>query len=174
MMLTKDKRSALEQVFGADEAAAIITAAEQKSKELEQDIAYKATVVGEPPPAETVAPDSAEAVKAMAEAMAQSPAMVALAASQKEAAEGVKAVQAALVQADAAVKALGDRLTTVEKAQRDGNLSALADLPRRSFYQASKAADTVVDPRTEAGQKLAADAPQGVKNPGHPLNNPIK
>lgn len=177
MALTKEKRAGLEALFGPEEAAAIIEAAEQKTKELEQKgIAFKEggekveeNKTQTPPATEPAALD----VKALAEAFAGSPAVTELVAVQKAAADKLTAVEAALATATAQALALEARLAKVEAGHETAVKQVLADLPRRAFYQASQAAETIVDPKTPEGKKLAAAAAGGAsvaENPAYPLS----
>lgn len=180
MALTKEKRAGLEALFGPEEAAAIIEAAEQKTKELEaKGIAFKEggennvtgnTVTNTPTEkAEAAALD----VKALAEAFAGSPAVTELVAAQKAAADKLTAVEAALATATAQALAMEARLAKVEAGHETAVKQVLADLPRRAFYQASQAAETVVDPKTPEGKKLAAAVAGGAsvaENPAYPLS----
>ncbi len=184
MPLTKEKRTKLEELFGPEEAAAIEKAAEQRTKELEQQgIAFKE---GQAKTDASAGQPDAEAVKTMAEGIAQALGLSDLAAGQKAVTEALAGLQqeVAAVKAQVAkVEALEQRVATVETAavaaaKAEAQKAVLVDLPRRSFYQASRATDTAVDPESEEGKKLlaaaAANAGPPEQNPNHPLNRPLK
>lgn len=175
MPLDETKRKALESVFGADEAAAIIAAAEQKTKELEEKgIAFKEGSEGAP--AQKVAPVEPPAldVKALAEAFASSPLMVELAASNKAIGEQLTGLSTAQKATDTRMAAMEARLAKVEVGHSEAVKAAVLDLPRIAFYRPTQDAKTVVDPESEEGKKLLeANAGPVDQNPNYPLNRPI-
>jgi 2'-5' RNA ligase len=171
MPLDETKRKALENVFGADEAAAIIAAAEQKTKELEdRGVAFKEGSEGAPAQKDSPAVD----VKALAEAFASSPLMVELAASNKAIGEQLTGLSTTQKATDTRLTALEARLAKVEVGHAESVKAAVLDLPRMAFYRPTQDAKTVVDPESEEGKKLLeANAGPVDQNPNYPLNRPI-
>jgi hypothetical protein len=185
MPLDDAKRKALETVLGADEAALIIKAAEEKTKELEKDIAFKDVLTEKPPEAtsETPAPLVLDetAVKAIADAVTQSVVVTEMATAAIVQAEMLtnveasqKAVTEALATAQATIAALDLRLKAVEKADAEKVKAAVAGVSRSVVFRASQDPSTAVDAKDAEGQKLVTAAVgRPEDNPDYPLNRPI-
>jgi len=181
-MLDEAKRKALETVLGADEAALIIKAAEEKTKELEKDIAFKDT-----PSTPDAAPESGPlvldetAVKAIADAVTQSAVITEMATAAKAQAEMLtnveasqKAVSDALAAAQATIAALDLRLKAVEKVDAEKVKAAVAGVSRAVVFRASQDPSTAVDAKDAEGQKLVASSiGRPEDNPDYPLNRPL-